>query len=112
MNSNFSSFINWGEHRSTDENKPDIIKLRVVETETFETEYSTNARVQIRDGTKLTDAVLVLKSHASANASLLNIWTRLASEGKIKSGTDIVLKTWLGKSKNGHPIRRFRVTVG
>ena len=112
MTQELAPFIKWGQYKSADENKPDILTLRVKDMEAFESEYSTNARVQIRDGTKLTDAVLVLKSHASANASLLNIWTRLASEGKIKSGTDIVLKTWLGKSKNGHPIRRFRVTVG
>jgi hypothetical protein len=111
MSEDFAPFIKWGNYKSTDKNNPDILKLRALETETFETEYGTNAEVQLHDGTKLSDAVLVLKSHASTNASLLNAWTRAVKDGKIKAGTIFVLKTWLGTSKNKHPIRRFKLVI-
>src|SRR5437867_12527894 len=100
-----SPFIKWSPFKSTDEKNPDIHELKAVEAETFPTEYSDNVKVQIRDGTDFGDAVLPLKSHNSANASLLNQWRKAVKEGKIKEGTDFKILTWLGISKgNKRPI--------
>jgi len=112
MADNLAPFIKWGSFRSIDEKNPDILHLRAVETQPFETQYSTCVRVKIRDGTTLTDAILNLKSHESANASLLNQWNKLAESGKIKHGAELTLRTWLGQSKyNKRPIRRFAIEV-
>lgn len=105
-------FIKWGSFKSNDEKKPDILHLKVTDTRTFATEFSTCANVQIRDGTKLTDAILSLKSHESQNAALLNEWNKLVESGKIKQGTELTVKTWLGTSKyNKRPIRRFAIKI-
>lgn len=105
-------FIKWGSYKSTDEKNPDILELKVVETDTFETEYSTNVRVQLKKGTNLKDVILPLKSHNSTNVSLLNKWNSLAESGKIKQGTKLTLKTWLGTSRySKRPIRRFAIKV-
>ena len=105
-------FIKWSAYKSIDEKKPDVLHLRALEIQPFETQYSTCVRVQIRDGTNLTEAVLNLKAHESANAALLNEWNRLVQAGTIKQGTDLTLKTWLGTSRlNKRPIRRFAIQV-
>ncbi len=106
------SFIKWGSYKSVDAKNPDILELKVVETTTFETEYSTNAKVQIKDGTGWKDSILTLKSHASANAALLKLWEKNVEKGVIKPGKEFRLKTWLGMTKTtNRPIRRFAIAV-
>ena len=101
-------FVKWGDYKSDNEKKPDILDLMVVDSELFETEYSTNVHVKKKQGSKWTDVILPIKSHESKNASLLNLWTRNRDRGRLKLKTRIKLKTWLGKSKTtGRPIRRF-----
>jgi hypothetical protein len=101
-------FLKWGDCKSDDEKKPDVLDLMVVDAEPFETEYSTNAQVQVKRGSKYVDVILPLKSHESKNASLLNQWNRNSERGRLKPKTKFRLKTWLGKSKTtGRPIRRF-----
>jgi hypothetical protein len=101
-------FIKWSNYKSTDENNPDILELKVVETETFDTEYSVCVKVLLKKDQHWSEAILTLKSHNSANGSFLKLWIDGVKRGTIRKGTVIKIATWLGTSKNGHPIRRFR----
>jgi len=106
-------FLRWGNYKSGDENNPDILELKVLETETFETEYSVNVGILIKDGSEWIEVILPLKSHTSNNASLLKQWTINVKNGKLKAGKQFKLKTWLGTSKRTQrPIRRFVIEFG
>jgi len=105
-------FIKWGDYRSKDPSKPDVLEIQIVDPEPFTTEYSTNARVQIKDGQTWIEKILPLKSHASNNPSLLNAWTELQKKGQLKAGQLLKIKTWLGTSRTlKRPIRRFVLEV-
>jgi hypothetical protein len=101
-------FIKWGNFKSTDENNPDILELKVIETEPFDTEYSTCVKVLLKKDQQWLEAILTLKSHNSVNGSLLKLWIEGVKRGSIHKDVVIKIATWLGTSKNGHPIRRFR----
>lgn len=104
-------FIKCGSYKSTDKDKPDILEIKVVDTQTFETEYSINVPVQLRDDKKWNDMILPLKSHNSTNASLLRQWSIATKEGRLKKGKIIKIETWMGTSKNGNPIRRPKLVT-
>lgn len=107
MSDLLAPFSKW--NGTTDENNPDIKEIKVVETETFSTEYSTCVKVQEKKDGKWTDAVLSLKSHNSVNAKLLNWWTRGLERGTIRKGIVFKISSWLRPSKNGHTIRDYRI---
>ena len=109
--SSLPPFIKWGGYKSKDAEKPDVIEIRVLEPEPFATEYSTNARIEIKDDQTWTEAILPIKSHSSNNASLLTKWSELVKKGKIKTGSVCTIRTHLGISKNDNPIRRFAISV-
>lgn len=99
----------WGSNKSQDKNKPDVLEFRVLEAETFETEYSTNVKVEQKTSDGWKEVILSLKSHDSNNASLLQMWQKAVKDKLIKKGKKFVIKTWLGLSKNSRPIRRFEL---
>ena len=101
----YPPFLHWGECKSKDEKNPDIIKVEVLELETFETEFSTNIRAKV-DGVEKN---IPLQSFESKNKQLLQLWSQAVRDGKIKVGKKFKIKTWLGTSKNGHPIRRYEL---
>jgi hypothetical protein len=102
-------YIKWGSSKSQDKENPDVSEFKVLETETFETEYSTNVKVEKKENNGWKEAILPLKSNTSDNASLLQLWQRGIRDGLIKKGKKFVLKTWMGISKNNRPIRRFEL---
>lgn len=104
-----TNYIKWGSSKSQDKENPDILEFKVSETETFETEYSTNVKVEQKSGKEWNEVILPLKSHESANALLLQLWQKAVRDGLVKKGKKFVLKTWLGLSKNNRPIRRFEL---
>ena len=99
----FPPFLKWGLYKSKDKDKPDIIKIRVKELETFETEYTINVEAEIYEDNKWNTIVVPLKSHESKNSSLLNQWTNT----DVTVGDELVIETYLGKSRNNRPIRRY-----
>ena len=106
MSTSLTPFIKWGSFKSTDQNKPDVLELQVSEVDTFETAYSINVRVQLKDNGEWIDAILPLKSFESKNDILLKEWQK--NKSTIKVGRKFLLKTWLGKStKSDFPMRRF-----
>ncbi len=104
-------FLKWGNYKSNDENNPDILEIKVSDLDTFDTEYSVNVQVLLKTANGLECTVLSLKSHTSKNASLFNLWVQGIKEKKIKKDTKFKLLTWIGKSKNGFPIRRFKLNL-
>ena len=103
--STFPPFLKWGQFRSNDEKNPDVIEIEALETETFETEFTVNVRANV-DGKEL---AVPLHSFESNNKQLMQLWNKAVKDGKIKQGKKFKLKTWLGISKNKHPIRRFEL---
>ena len=101
----YPPFLHWGDYKSKDEKNPDIIKVEVLELETFETEFSTNIRAKV-DGVEKN---IPLQSFESKNKQLLQLWSQAVKDGKIKIGKKFKIKTWLGTSKNEHPIRRYEL---
>jgi len=105
----FTPFIKWGDYKSNDKDKPDILELQVAETETFETAYSVNVRVYHKNNGEWIEKVLPLKSHESNNASLLKEWEKNEAKGIMQKNKHFKIETYLDVSKNGRPIRRFRI---
>lgn len=98
-------FLKWGEYHSKDEKNPDLLKVEVLEVETFETEFSTNVRAKV-DGVEKN---IPLHSFESKNNQLLQLWNDAIRKEKIQVGKKFKLRTWLGISKNKFPIRRFEL---
>lgn len=105
--SSFTPFIKWGSYKSTDQNNPDVLELKAEDIESFETSYSINVEVQQKVDGQWKECILPLKSHESKNASLLDQWVKATKAKNLKKGKLFKLKTWLGESKFGRPIRRF-----
>lgn len=103
LSETFSPFVKWGDYHSKEQINPDILEIEPQEIETFETEYSINARVKVNGEEK----VLPLQSFESNNKQLYLLWMR--NKDKIKQKRKFKLKTWLGLSKNKFPIRRFEM---
>ncbi len=103
----FPPFLKWGDYASEDSKKPDKIKIKVKDLETFETEFSANVTAFIEKDGKWDEINIPLKSHESKNGSLLDQWNRAVKSGKIKEGMELVIKTHKAKSKNNRNIRRY-----
>ena len=103
----FAPFLKWGTYKSEDQNIPDRLSIQTTETETFDTEYGINVNA-IVDGIKM---AIPLHNFNSANTALLKLWNNNIKKGKIKKGTKFVLCTYLGLSKNGRKIRKWKMEV-
>ena len=40
-------FLKWGDYKSSDEKNPDVIQMLIVESEPFDTTYSTNIKADV-----------------------------------------------------------------
>lgn len=109
LSSTLAPFIKWGNYHSKDKDNPDVLELQIAEAETFETAYSVNVRVYHNDNGEWIEKVLPLKSHESVNASLLKEWEKNEKKGLVQKNKHFKLETCLDTSKNGRPIRRFRL---
>src|SRR2546428_9112339 len=98
----YPPFLHWGECKSKDEKNPDIIKVEVLELETFETEFSTNIRAKV-DGVEKN---IPLQSFESKNKQLLQLWSQAVKDGRseehtseLQSRSDLVCRLLLEKKK-------------
>jgi len=101
----YPPFLKWGQYKSNDAKTPDELEIEVQETETFETEYTINANATVNGE----EMAIPLQSFESKNKQLLQKWNRAVKDGKIKPGKKFKIRTWLGISKNKHPIRRYEL---
>jgi hypothetical protein len=102
-------FIKWGSCKSDTKDKPDVLELQIADPETFETAYSINVRVYEYVENQKVEKILPLKAHESVNSSLLKEWGKNSKKDLIKPNKIFKLFTWLDVSKNGRPIRRFKL---
>src|SRR3989338_9071548 len=93
--SSLTPFLHWGNYKSNDEKNPDVLHLVVAESEPFATTYSTNIKAKVDDKGLF---IIPLHNFESANKALLNDYTNLWREQKIKDGSSIEVRTWLGVS--------------
>ena len=108
MSTTFAPFIKWGDYKSKDSENPDILELQVADSKTFETAYTINVQVYLKENDSWTEAILPLKFHESNNTILLKEWNKNAQKHLIKPNKHFKLKTWLGVStKSNRPLRRF-----
>jgi hypothetical protein len=107
--SSLTPFFHWGECKSNDEKTPDVIRMKIVDVEPTATTYSTNIDADIQ-GKGLHK--IPLHNFESANKALLNQWTKLWREQKIKDGSSIVIHTWLGVSTRNadKKLRRWKIS--
>lgn len=98
-------FLKWGDYKSKDEKNPDVLEVEILESETFETEYSINLHAKV-DGA---EKIIPMQSLGSKNKQLLQKWNDAIRNNKVRIGKKFKLKTWLGISKNKNPIRRFEL---
>lgn len=99
-------FINWGQYKSTDKAKPDVLEVIPQSVEIYATSFSDCTNVSWKVDGSWVDAILPLKAHNSRNVSLINQWTKKLKEGRLQVGKLVTIRTWLDKSKNGNTIRR------
>lgn len=105
-NTSFPPFLKWGSYKSRDEKNPDIIHVEIIEPEPFPTQYDWNVLCKV----DTVESNIPLRAK-SANKKLYKRYNELLNQGKIKSGTCLTIKTWLGKStKNPEwDLRNFEV---
>jgi hypothetical protein len=99
-------WVKWSEYPSTDKNKPDSLEVKVIETETFETGYSTAVKAQIKKGAEWVLHYLPLKSKNSKNCKLKDLWDMNTGNGRIKPGAEFTLQTHKRKSETSDQTMR------
>lgn len=106
-----SPFIHWGIFNSRNKDKPDILEIRPQSKEIFATELSQCTNVSYKEDGKWKDFIVPLKANSSSNASLLYQWKKGLEDGRLKIGKVVKILTWMDTSKNGNPIRRYRLVI-
>ena len=106
-----NSFVKWGSCKSTDKNNPDTLEFKVIGKDTVDTEYSICVRVMRKEGERWTETMLPLKAHDSTNGSLMRQWQNAADSDLLKLGKHAKILTWKSTSKNGNPIRRYKLVI-
>ena len=107
----FPPFLKWGQCKSKDEKKPDVLNFEALETDTFETEYSINVKTLKESDGEWNETIIPLQSFESKNKQLYTLWLDAIQSNKISVGKKFSIKTWLGISKNKFPIRRFELVT-
>ncbi len=107
--SSLTPFLHWGDYKSNDEKNPDVLYIVISEAEPFETTYSTNIKAEINEKGL---HIIPLHNFESANKGLLNGFSKLWKQGKIKDGSSIILNTWLGIStrNTNKKLRRWKIS--
>ena len=99
--------LNWRNYTSYKGYNPDWLEIKVLSTNTFSTQEGICCNVLV-DGE---ETILPLKARRH-NASLLKAWKDNVASGRIKDGTEFMLKTWLEESEKSKIERRFAFQFG
>lgn len=104
-------YLHWGDYKSHDPKKPDILEIQIITEETFPTAFSESCHVKHLQNNQWNEKILPLQNYDSDNTELMQAWSRAEKQGKIKPGNIIKIVTWLGKSKKNpeRNMRRFRI---
>jgi hypothetical protein len=104
-------FIGWSPFKRTDKDKPDVLELKSQTKEIWSTKYSKCTNVSYNLDGVWSDAILPLKALNSDSPGIIKQWTETVESGQIKVGEAVKILTWLDKSINNHPIRRFKLVT-
>jgi len=104
-NANYPPFLKLGSYKSEDIANQDVLAIEVTDVDTFETEYGINVNAKVDKE----EVAIPLHNFNSKNVSLLKLWTENVRKDKIKKGVKFNLYTYLGKSRNDRPIRKWRM---
>ena len=110
----WTPFISWGQYKSQDPKKPDVLDVQVSDLELFQTTYTLNARVNHKDSDgKWYEKKLPIKSNESKNFGLLKLWEEAFHKGWLRLNGHVRIKTWLETSKQHKDrlIRRFKLII-
>ena len=99
--------LNWRNYTSFKGYNPDWLEIKVLSTDTFSTQEGICCNVLV-DGE---ETILPLKARRH-NAKLLKSWKDNVITGRIKEGTEFMLKTWLFRNENFKIERRFAFQIG
>jgi len=102
-------YTRWGNYSSTNPNKPDVLDIKIVNLDQFDSDLTTNVSVMQLIGNNWEGRILPLKSHESNNGELLKKWNEAVKKKKIVMETRLQIATFLGISKNNNRIRRFEL---
>ena len=103
-------WVKWSEYTSTDKDKPDLLEVKVVETETFETNYSTAVKALIKKGAEWVLHYLPLRAKNSTNSKLKDLWDKNVGNGQIKPEAEFTLQTHKRKSAmSDHEMRDYEM---
>ena len=112
MSRSFPPFIKWGDYKSEDENKPDVLILQVADPEIRENLYSSYVPVVHNDNGERKEKNLPLHQHDHWNRKLLKDYLEKYNLGQIRQNTRILVKTWLRKSKrSAYLVRDFTLEI-
>ncbi len=113
MMNNPIKYFKWGDCKSENESKPDLLTIRLMDSGLIESEFSLNSfgEVSLNDS-EFIEMIIPIQNLSSNNRQLFTLWDKLRKEEFIQVGNKIKIKTWLGISKNNRSIRRFRVNRG
>ena len=104
-------FIGWCQFKSKDKDKPDVLEVKPQGKDIWTTKYSKCINVSYNVDGAWSDAILPLKALNSVSTGLFSQWTEAMDGGKLNVGEAVKILTWLDKSINGHPIRRFMLVT-
>lgn len=102
----YTPFLKWGNYKSKDKNNPDVLNVEIIDAEPFSTQYDLNVLCVVNG-----EEVNVPLRTKSSNKKLYRQYTSLLQQKKIKTGSKLVIKTWMSKSTR-HPdydLREFGV---
>jgi uncharacterized ubiquitin-like protein YukD len=98
-------FFHWREYK--DESTAIPLEIVIINAEPYDLTFSTNIDAYV-NGKRF---IIPLWNFDSVNQSLLNEYIKLLKKNKIKNGTKMIWKSWLGISRNNRPIRRWRLEL-
>ena len=110
----WTPFINWGQYKSRDPKKPDVLDVQISDLELFQTTYTLNARVNHKDSYgQWHERNLPIKSNDSKNFGLLKLWEEAFHKGWLRLNGHVRIKTWFEKSKRNkdRKIRRYKLII-
>ena len=104
----FSPFIHWGDFKSEQPSKPDVLILQVVDPEIQENSFCSYVPVLHNDNGEWKEKNLPLKQHDHWNRKLFKKYYEMFNSGLISINTHLRLITWKRKSKRSeYMVRDF-----
>jgi hypothetical protein len=102
-------WVHMTDYTSRDVNNPDLLEIKVLSTETFETKHSTAVTIGLKKGIDYVRRHFSLKRADARYGKPYKIWVENVAIGKIRPGSVFIMKTWLRESETtpGRTVRDY-----